>query len=103
MFDMPSLSLPLALFDVGAPEFLLVVFAVLVLFGGKQLPELAKGLGKSIREFKKASAGVEQEIKRAIETAPEPPRQTTLPLREGDPTPVQREVPPSDLHSGPTP
>ena len=48
------------------------MFAVLILFGGQRLPELAKGLGRSIREFKRASAGVEQEIKRAIETAPEP-------------------------------
>ena len=71
--------LPLALFDVGTPELLLVMVAILVLFGGQRLPELAKGLGRSLREFKKASAGVEQEIKRAIETAPDPaPRRPAL-------------------------
>lgn len=58
--------------DVGGPELLLIFFAILILFGGQRLPELARGLGKSIREFKKASAGVEEEIKRAIESAPEP-------------------------------
>lgn len=74
--------LPLGLFDVGGPEVMLILFVALVLFGGQRLPELARGLGKSIREFKKASAGVEEEIKRAIESAPDPqPKiQPTLPL-----------------------
>jgi sec-independent protein translocase protein TatA len=63
---------PLALFDVGTPELMLIFFAILLLFGGQKLPELAKGLGKSIREFKRASAGVEEEIRRAIDAAPEP-------------------------------
>ncbi|RPI00841.1 MAG: twin-arginine translocase TatA/TatE family subunit [Calditrichaeota bacterium] len=39
---------------VGPQELLLVFFVILLLFGGKKLPELAKGLGKGIREFKKA-------------------------------------------------
>jgi TatA/E family protein of Tat protein translocase len=49
---------------------LLVFFLVLLLFGGKRLPELARGLGKSIREFKRATAGVEQELKRVLEDEP---------------------------------
>lgn len=66
-------SLPLfAFLDVGTPELILILFVALLLFGGKKLPELAKGLGQSIREFKKASAGIEEEIKKAIEAAPEP-------------------------------
>jgi sec-independent protein translocase protein TatA len=44
-----------------------IMLIVLVLFGGKKLPEFARGLGKSIREFKKAAAGVEEELKRALE------------------------------------
>lgn len=63
---------PFAFLDVGTPELVLIVFVALLLFGGKKLPELARGLGQSIREFKKASAGIEEEIKRAIEAAPEP-------------------------------
>lgn len=63
--------LPLAFLDVGTPELLLIFLAILILFGGQRLPELARGLGKSVREFKKASAGVEEEIKRAIESTPE--------------------------------
>lgn len=45
----------------------LIFVIVLVLFGGQKLPEFARGLGKSIREFKKAAAGVEEEFKRALE------------------------------------
>src|SRR5215213_10008408 len=52
---------------LGAPEMMLIFVIVLVLFGGQKLPEFARGLGKSIREFKKAAAGVEEEFKRALE------------------------------------
>ncbi len=44
----------LGLFNMGGPKLLLVLFMVLLLFGGKKLPEFAKGLGQAIREFKKA-------------------------------------------------
>ena len=52
---------------LGGPEMMLIFVIVLVLFGGQKLPEFARGLGKSIREFKKAAAGVEEEFKRALE------------------------------------
>ncbi len=45
----------LGMFGLGGPEMLLILFALLLLFGGKKIPELAKGLGKGIREFKDAS------------------------------------------------
>ena len=44
--------LPLA---IGAPQIILIVVAVLLLFGGKKIPEFMKGLGGGIKEFKKAS------------------------------------------------
>jgi len=59
--------------DIGGPELMLIFALVLLLFGGKRLPEFARGLGKSIRELKKATSGVEEEIKRAMEEPP-PPR-----------------------------
>ena len=40
--------------DVGIPELLLISFVILLLFGGQKLPEIARSLGKSIGEFKKA-------------------------------------------------
>ena len=39
--------------NLGAPEILLILFSVLMLFGAKRLPEIAKGLGKGIKEFKR--------------------------------------------------
>ncbi len=39
---------------IGTPEMILIALAILLLFGGKKIPELAKGLGKGMREFKKA-------------------------------------------------
>jgi sec-independent protein translocase protein TatA len=61
----------LALFDVGGMEMLLILVVVLLLFGGKRMPELARGIGKSINEFKKATSGVEAQLKQAIEEARE--------------------------------
>lgn len=46
---------------VGTGEILVILFIVLLLFGGKKLPELAKSLGKGIREFKNACQGLEIE------------------------------------------
>ncbi|MFD0939140.1 Sec-independent protein translocase subunit TatA/TatB [Pedobacter boryungensis] len=52
--------------NMGGGEVALIMVAVLLLFGGKKLPELARGLGKGIREFKDASEGVKREIHRNI-------------------------------------
>ncbi|WP_051291331.1 Sec-independent protein translocase subunit TatA/TatB [Pedobacter glucosidilyticus] len=54
--------------NLGTPEIILIVFVALLLFGGKKLPELARGLGKGIREFKDASDDVKREIHRNINT-----------------------------------
>ena len=47
---------------MGAGEITLVMFAMLLLFGAKKIPELAKGLGKGIKEFKDASSEVTKEM-----------------------------------------
>jgi sec-independent protein translocase protein TatA len=60
------LSNTLLFLNFGAQEVVLILFAVLLLFGGEKLPELARGLGKGIREFKDASDGVKREIHRNI-------------------------------------
>ncbi|WKZ69742.1 MAG: twin-arginine translocase TatA/TatE family subunit [Melioribacteraceae bacterium] len=46
----------------GATEILIIVFALLLLFGGKKLPELAKGIGKGIRELKTSMKEVHDDI-----------------------------------------
>ena len=43
---------------IGGWELILILFVVLILFGGKKLPEFARNLGKGMREFKKASQGI---------------------------------------------
>lgn len=48
---------------LGGQELLIIGFIVLLLFGGKKLPELMKGLGKGIREFNNAKANIQGEIK----------------------------------------
>lgn len=47
---------------LGAWEIIVILFVVLLLFGGKKLPELARSLGEGIREFKKASQEISQEL-----------------------------------------
>ena len=46
---------------IGAPQVVLIVVAVLLLFGGRKIPELMKGLGSGIKEFKKATKEEEEE------------------------------------------
>ncbi len=58
----------LAFLDMfGGPEIILILVAVLIFFGGEKMPDFARGLGKAIREVKKAAAEVENEFKRAID------------------------------------
>lgn len=76
------------MFDIGGPELMLIMFIFLLLFGANKLPELAKGLGKSIKEFKKAASGVEAEVRRAMEEEPAPPPPKTA-VAIASPTPVE--------------
>jgi len=57
------------MFGLGAQELMLILVIVLVLFGGSKLPDLAKSLGKSMREFKKGIAS-EQEDEQASKPGP---------------------------------
>ncbi len=59
-----------SLFALGMPgfqEWILILLIVLVLFGAKRLPELARGLGKSMNEFKKARDEFEREIHKSAQ------------------------------------
>src|SRR5271170_571165 len=66
----------LAMFGLGGSELILILGVALLLFGGKKLPELAKGLGQGIKEFKKATGNASEEVRHAIED--------TLPARGSD-------------------
>lgn len=64
--DNPS-SIIALLDGLGGMEMLVIFVLSLMLFGGKRLPEVAKGLGKSVREFRRAASGVEDEIRKAMD------------------------------------
>ncbi len=53
--------------NIGTPEIILIIVAILILFGAKKIPELARGLGKGMKEFKKAVKEVEDDIKMSDE------------------------------------
>ena len=48
--------------NVGAPEIIVIALIILLIFGGKKIPELMKGLGKGIRSFKDGMKDVEEDI-----------------------------------------
>lgn len=48
---------------MGGQEWILILLAIVLLFGGRKIPELMKGLGKGIREFKKSSKEISEEAK----------------------------------------
>lgn len=56
----------LLLFNFLGPEMIVVFFAILLLFGGKKIPELMKGVGKGIREFNTARSTIESELKEGM-------------------------------------
>jgi sec-independent protein translocase protein TatA len=70
----------LALFeDIGLPEIIIILAVALLLFGAKRLPEIGRGLGKGLREFKDATKGLTEEVKEGVHG--QPPDQTGAPAR----------------------
>jgi len=61
------MSTLLFLGNLGTGEIIIIAIVVLLLFGGKKIPELMKGLGKGIKQFKDGVNGIEDDIKGSIE------------------------------------
>jgi sec-independent protein translocase protein TatA len=53
--------------NIGTPEILVIGLIILVLFGAKRIPEFMQGLGKGVREFKKAARDIQDEIEKPAE------------------------------------
>jgi sec-independent protein translocase protein TatA len=53
---------------LGGMEWVVIIFAILLLFGGKKIPELARGLGRGIREFKDATKEVKDEFNKGTDS-----------------------------------
>ncbi len=66
----------------GGWEWLIIILFLLIFFGAKRLPEMAKGLGKGIREFKGALSGITDEIEKAGNTPAEPKVETKEEVKE---------------------
>jgi len=93
-----------ALFNLGGGEIILILALILILFGARKLPELAKGLGQGIKEFKKATREVTDEIQNSVDNThytPPPPKRIDEPTVEAaaahaePPHPVEHTVPQS--------
>ncbi len=59
------------LFSLGGPEVIIILFAILLLFGGRKIPELMRGMGKGIKEFNNARATIETELKEGMKEVEE--------------------------------
>jgi sec-independent protein translocase protein TatA len=94
MFPFPFAQ-PAFIQGIGGPELLIILVIILLLFGAKRLPELARGLGKSLREFKKATQDVQDDFKEAMDTVP-PASADNAKVKSPPPAPANIDQKPDD-------
>ncbi|MEI7533252.1 MAG: twin-arginine translocase TatA/TatE family subunit [Verrucomicrobiae bacterium] len=83
----------LAILGLSGTELIIVLVAILVLFGAKRIPEFAKGLGKGINEFKKASREVTDSLENeSASAAPKAPPSNTTAQSQANPPPPETKV-----------
>jgi sec-independent protein translocase protein TatA len=63
--------------NLGGGEILLIVLFILVFFGAKKIPELAQGLGKGIREFRKAARDIQEDVEKEVKQIDKPAEDKT--------------------------
>jgi len=68
----------LLLFTLGGTEWIVILLAVVLLFGGKKIPELMRGLGKGIKEFNSAKNSMDTELKEGMREADQPKMQRNI-------------------------
>lgn len=83
------------IFNLGGGEIILILALVLILFGAKKLPELAKGLGTGIREFKKATREVTDEVQNAVDDTPPPVKRLPPQSPQGEQQKTVSHTPPA--------
>jgi sec-independent protein translocase protein TatA len=81
-----------AVFGMGGTELLVVFGAILILFGAKKIPEFAKGLGQGMKEFKKASREVTDELENAMNAEVSPPPAPKKIMAPANTEPVSAEL-----------
>ena len=83
------------IFNLGGGEIILILALVLILFGAKKLPELAKGLGTGIKEFKKATREVTEEVQNAADETPASVKRLPAQTQPADPQKTVSQTPPA--------
>ncbi|MBC7866736.1 MAG: twin-arginine translocase TatA/TatE family subunit [Gloeobacteraceae cyanobacterium ES-bin-316] len=79
MTNLPSTTL---LFSMpGGSEWILIVLIVLLMFGGKKIPDLMRGIGKGIKEFKDAKDQVSSEIEQGMKETPSRKEEMAIPVK----------------------
>ena len=73
----------MTLLMIGAPEIIFIVLIVLLLFGGKKIPELMKGMGKGVKMFKQGMTEMEEEVKRPLDDQPSQQSTEQQPSQDG--------------------
>ena len=80
---------------LGWPEIMGILIIVLVLFGARKVPELMRGLGHGIKEFKKATREVQDEVQQALNEEPPPPSPRRSTSTDAEPVPPSSTEPKS--------
>ena len=87
---------------IGFPELIIIFLVLLLVFGAKRIPEIARGIGKGIREFKSATNEISREIEAESQerqiNQPQAPQQGAPQARQGQP---QQQSSPQQSASGP--
>jgi sec-independent protein translocase protein TatA len=70
------------MFGLGPMEFILIIVVILLFFGAKKIPEIAQGIGKGIKEFKKAVSDDTNEIETSVKNEPPQTKQKSEPKEQ---------------------
>jgi sec-independent protein translocase protein TatA len=93
-----------SLMNLGGPDLIVILLIILVLFGAKKLPELAKGLGQAIKEFQKAKDEFGDELHKAGQNEPSKPNpqpaQSTVARTDGAPPATAQPDPNQNINPG---
>lgn len=85
--------------NIGAPELIIILVIALLILGPGKLPEVGASIGKSIREFRKASTDVQDAVKVNVDTSPLPAPVASVPVAPSvpaDPSPAVAAAPTTD-------
>jgi len=92
-----NMSVLASFMNLGGPDLIIILLIILVLFGAKKLPELARGLGQAIKEFQKAKDEFSDELHKAGQTDTtakgNPPPSSTVPRTDAPPSSPTRPDP----------